>query len=199
MLWSMRMIFLSSSQSQTLKYFGSAGVIMLHLMDHPAMNIFMHSCNTLRGHIEQQRDRMKRKGQRFHPKTTFKRILCPDHAVGVLRYITCRDGQRATRRNDDGLHGAPHTHYRRSVHGKWLLHNRSKKKQLGCADIRFGILRYLKQKLDEKWLKDNVSGHLEHLHHHETCVCEFGKIGRRRRRLLTSKEEISTIQKEDRI
>ena len=127
------------------------------------------------------KDRMKRNGQRFHPKTTFKRILCPDHAVGVLRYITCRDGQRATRRNDDGLHGAPHTHYRRSVHGKWLLHNRSRKKQLGCADIRFGILGYLKQNLDEKWLKDNVSGHLEHLHHHETCVCEFGKIGREKK------------------
>ena len=45
----------SSSPSQTLKYFESAGVIKLHLMDHPAMNIFMHSCNTLRGHIEQQR------------------------------------------------------------------------------------------------------------------------------------------------
>ena len=49
---------------------------------------------------------MKQNGQRFHPKTTFKRILCPDHAVCVLRYITCRDGQRTTRKNGDGLQGA---------------------------------------------------------------------------------------------
>ena len=38
--------------------------------------------------------RMQRAKQRFHPKTTFKPIFCPDHAVGVLRYICCEDGQR---------------------------------------------------------------------------------------------------------
>ena len=133
------------------------------------------------------KDRMKRNGQRFHPKTTFKRILCPDHAVGVLRYITCQDGQRTTRRNGDGLQGAPHTHYRRSVHGSWLLHKRSEKKKLGCADVRLGILRNLQQNLDEEWLKNNVSGHPHHLHHHETCLCEFGKIGREKKAAANQK------------
>ena len=52
-------------------------------------------------------------------------ILRPDHAVGVLRYITCRDGQRATRRDGDGLMGSPHTHYRRSIFGCHLLHKYS--------------------------------------------------------------------------
>ena len=125
------------------------------------------------------KDRMKRNGQRFHPKTTFKRILCPDHAVGVLRYITCQDGQRKTK--------PQHTHYRRSVHGSWLLHKRSEKKKLGCADVRLGILRNLQQNLDEEWLKNNVSGHPHHLHHHETCLCEFGKIGRQKKAAANQK------------
>ena len=125
------------------------------------------------------KDRMKRNGQRFHPKTTFKRILCPDHAVGVLRYITCQDGQRKTK--------PQHTHYRRSVHGSWLLHKRSEKKKLGCADVRLGILRNLRKNLDEEWLKSNVSGHPHHLHHHETCLCEFGKIGREKKAAANQK------------
>ena len=133
------------------------------------------------------KDRMKKNGQRFHPKTTFKRILCPDHAVGVLRYITCRDGQRASRRNGDGLQGAPHTHYRRSVHGRWLLHKRSEKILLGCAGVRLEILCNLRKNLDEEWLKNNVSGHIHHLHHHETCLCEFGKIGRKKKEAANQK------------
>ena len=123
--------------------------------------------------------RMQRAKQRFHPKTTFKRILCPDHAVGVLRYITCQDGQRKTK--------PQHTHYRRSVHGSWLLHKRSEKKKLGCADVRLGILRNLRKNLDEEWLKSNVSGHPHHLHHHETCLCEFGKIGRQKKAAANQK------------
>ena len=123
--------------------------------------------------------RMQRAKQRFHPKTTFKRILCPDHAVGVLRYITCQDGQRKTK--------PQHTHYRRSVHGSWLLHKRSEKKKLGCADVRLGILRNLQQNLDEEWLKNNVSGHIHHLHHHQTCLCKFGKIGRKKKEAANQK------------
>ena len=132
-----------------------------------------------KGTHQAAKDRMKRNGQRFHPKTTFKRILCPDHAVGVLRYITCQDGQRKTK--------PQHTHYRRSVHGSWLLHKRSEKKKLGCADVRLEILRNLQQNLDEEWLKNNVSGHPHHLHHHETCLCEFGKIGRQKKAAANQK------------
>ena len=35
--------------------------------------------------------RMQRAKGRFHSKTTFKPIAGSDHAVGVLRYITCKD------------------------------------------------------------------------------------------------------------
>ena len=125
--------------------------------------------------------RLRRAGQRLHKKTTFKKILCPDHAVGVLRYITCRDGQRATRRNADGLMGAPHTHYRRSVFEQRLLHKRNAKQILGCKDIRLAILKGIKNHLTEDWSYENVSGHPHYLHHHETCLCEFGKIGKKKK------------------
>ena len=133
------------------------------------------------------KDRLKRSGQLLHPKTTFKKILCPDHAVGVLRYLTCRDGQRATRRNADGLMGAPHTHYKRSVFGRNLLHRRNNKQILGCKDVRLTILCGVSSKLSEKWKSSHVSGHPHHLHHHETCQCEFGKIGRAKKKEANEK------------
>ena len=133
------------------------------------------------------KDRLKRSDQLLHPKTTFKKILCPDHAVGVLRYITCRDGQRATRRNADGLMGAPHTHYKRSVFGRNLLHRRNRKQILGCKDVRRTILRQVSIKLSEEGKSKNVSGHSHHLHHHETCRCEFGKIGREKKKEANEK------------
>ena len=76
---------------------------------------------------------MKKKFQRLgislNPKTTFKKIHCLDHVVGVLRYICCKDGQKMTRRDGDGLMGKPHTHYSRSVFDEeWL---RSRGKQCG--------------------------------------------------------------------
>jgi hypothetical protein len=133
------------------------------------------------------KDRLKRSDQLLNPKTTFKKILCPDHVVGVLRYITCRDGQRATRRNADGLMGAPHTHYKRSVFGRNLLHRRNRKQILGCKDVRRTILRGVSIKLSEEWKSKHVSGHSHHLHHHETCQCEFGKIGRKKKKEANEK------------
>ena len=123
--------------------------------------------------------RLKRKGERLHQKTTFKKILCPDHAVGVLRYITCKDGQRNTRRDADGLMGAPHTHYRRSVHDSGLLHHRNGKKEGGCKNIRERIQAGIEAHLTEDWLKKNVSGSDgDYLHHHESCSCDNGEVGK---------------------
>mgnify|MGYP001158961085 FL=1 len=133
------------------------------------------------------RDRLRRSGQLLHRKTTFKKILCPDHVVGVLRYITCKDGQRATRRDADGLMGAPHTHYRRSVLSNSLLHRRNDKQILGCKDIRLTILRGVSTKLSEEWKAKHVSGHQHYLHHHESCLCEFGKIGKERKAAANKK------------
>ena len=91
----------------------------------------------------------------------------------MLRYICCRDGQRATRRNGDGLMGAPHTHYRRSVFEQCLLHKRNRKQYLGCADIRVRILNRVKKYVTEEWINENISDNAHHLQHQETCQCEF--------------------------
>ena len=133
------------------------------------------------------KDRLKRAGQLLHPKTTFKKIICPDHAVGVLRYITCRDGQRATRRDGDGLMGSPHTHYRRSVFGCHLLHRRNEKQILGCKDIRVAIMTQISKHLSKEWLAKYVSGHYLYLHHHKTCLCDFGKIGKAKKKAANEK------------
>ena len=133
------------------------------------------------------KQRLKRAGKRLDKKTTFKKIICPDHMIGTLRYISCGDGQRATRRNADGLMGAPHTHYKRSIFDNCLLHKRNNKKILGCAGIRLAILRGVRNKLTAKWKSDNVSGHHHHLHHHETCVCDFGLIGKEKKEAANEK------------
>ena len=80
---------------------------------------------------------MQRTKQKFHTKTTFLKIHCADHAVGVLRYVTCKDGQMKNKRRDaDGLTAQAHTHYSRSVYVPGLLHSRNGKKEGGCGSMR---------------------------------------------------------------
>ena len=97
--------------------------------------------------------------------------------------------QQATRRNADGLMGAPHTHYRRSVFKQLLLHKRNTKQILGCKDIRLAILAGIKNHLTEDWKNENVSGSFHHLHHHETCLCKFGKIGKEKKAAANKKRK----------
>ena len=68
-------------------------------------------------------------------KNTFKKVKCLDHAVGVLRYIACADGQRSGRRDGDGLVTHPHTHYARQTINQSHLHVRGKR----CVEIRSEI------------------------------------------------------------
>ena len=66
-------------------------------------------------------------------KNTFKKILCLDHAVGVLRYLACADGtKKGTRRDDDGLLCHPHTHYSRQPIDENHRHKRGKQ----CSEVR---------------------------------------------------------------
>ena len=123
--------------------------------------------------------RMQRAKQRFHSKTTFKQIFCPDHAVGVLRYICCEDGQRQKRRDGDGLSCKPHTHYCRSVYDSFMLHSRNQKQDGGCSYWRSEITYKIWSALSDQWLAENVSGDGEYmLHHQGTCLCENGDIGK---------------------
>merc|ERR1712030_125226 len=124
--------------------------------------------------------RLQRAKQRFHSKTTFKKILCVDHAVGVLRYITCKDGQIKNKRQDaDRLVSQAHTHYCRRVYVPALLHSRNAKKEGGCGYMRREIQEMIWEKLSDTLLENNVSGDGEYaLHHEESCVCENGEIGK---------------------
>ena len=75
-----------------------------HLHWHALVHFF-------EGSKESWRVKAHRCGVRFTSrKNTFKKILCLDHAVGVLRYLSCKDGQRVGRRDSDGLRTHPHTH-----------------------------------------------------------------------------------------
>ncbi|CAH1102279.1 unnamed protein product [Psylliodes chrysocephalus] len=74
-------------------------------------------------------------GTLLYSKTTFKKIICLDHAVGVLKYITCADGQKPLRRDGDGLRGTPHSYYDRRVFKQNWLHSRGKQ----CCLVRTEI------------------------------------------------------------
>lgn len=134
--------------------------------------------------------RLQRAKQRFHSKTTFKPIICADHAVGVLRYICCEDGQKNKRRDADGLSCKPHTHYLRSVFDSSMLHYRNEKKEGGCGYWRQEIQWNIWRKLNDKWLNENVSGDGEYaLHHQETCLCDNGKIGKDKKAAANKKRK----------
>ena len=105
-------------------------------------------------------------------KTVFKRVLCPDQAIGILRYITCKDGQRYTRRGADGLMGSPHTHYDRSVFEEKLLHARGHL----CGKTRDEIFDGVTEHLSPDWMLKNVSSLVnKELHNYDTCRCARGK------------------------
>ena len=118
--------------------------------------------------------RLQRAKQQLHRKTTFKRILCADHVVGVLRYICCNDGQRQTKRGQDGLMGAPHTHYDRSVFQNHLLHDVRGKH---CVTARDEICAGLTLHLSTEWLRENqcAGQNSKDLHDFNTCLCDRGK------------------------
>jgi hypothetical protein len=95
-------------------------------------------------------------------KSTFKRIQCGDHLCGVLRYLCCKDGQKAGRRAADGLVLRPHTHYERRVDVRDWLHDT---RGSICAKTRHHIETKMK-------LKTNTP-----LHNFETCICDRGRLG----------------------
>ena len=141
-----------------------------------------------KGRHKALKKRMQRSKQRFHSKTTFKPIICPDHAVGVLRYICCEDGQRQKRRDDDGLYCKPHTHYCRSVYDSYMLHSRNRKQDSGCSYWRSEITYKIWSELSDQWLNENVSGDDEYkLHHQESCNCEHGDKGKKKKEAANKK------------
>ena len=104
-------------------------------------------------------------------KNTFKGIKCLDHAVGVLRYIACKDGQRVGRRDSDGLVTHPHTHYARQPIEEHHRHIRSGR----CAKIRNEISEKISSFLD---LSSKPNWTVYELHDCKNCLCSRGKRGK---------------------
>ena len=114
------------------------------------------------------------------PKNTFKKVICLDHAVGVLRYLACKDGQRVGRRDGDGLVTHPHTHYARQPINPFHRHDRGKE----CADVRDDISTKISNFIDFT-TKSNWTNN--ELHDQETCLCSRGKIGKEKRAVANEK------------
>ena len=104
-------------------------------------------------------------------KNTFKKIKCLDHAVGVLRYIACKDGQRVGRRDGDGLRSHPHTHYARQPIDETHRHDKRGKR---CAEVREDISRGISASI--KW-SEKLNWRELALHDFDSCLCDRGKAG----------------------
>ena len=121
---------------------------------------------------ESWRRHSRRVGVKFSsPKNTFKKIKCLDHAVGVLRYMTCKDGQRIGRRDRDGLVTHPHTHYARPPIDDCHRHERSKRCGTVRDEISNGIASFIDLTAKSNWIANE-------LHDSETCLCQRGKKGK---------------------
>ncbi|CAH1109023.1 unnamed protein product [Psylliodes chrysocephalus] len=102
--------------------------------------------------------------------------MCLDHAVGVLRYITCADGQKPLRRDGDGLRGTPHSYYDRRVLKQDWLHSRGKQCCLVCTEISELASEASEGVTDlEKYTLE------KELHNKSTCGYDRGDEGIRRR------------------
>ena len=114
-------------------------------------------------------------------KNTFKKVKCLDHAVGVLRYIACKDGQRVGRRDQDGLRTHPHTHYARQPIDERHRHDKRGKR---CSDVRDeisrGIATFISWDGKPNW--EELA-----LHDFELCHCERGKVGLAKRAAANEK------------
>ena len=148
------------------------------------------------GRLDSWRRRASRLGVRFASrKNTFKKIKCLDHAVGVLRYIACGDGQNKGRRDGDGLRTHPHTHYSRQPIEEHHRHARGKRCALVREEISVGIASFLDL--------SKTNWNADALHDYETCHCDRGKAGRaklaaaneKRRAFYKTEAGISTKKK----
>ena len=110
----------------------------------------------------------------------FKKIKCLDHVVGVLRYVACKDGQRVSRRDGDGLVTHPHTHYARQPIDENHRHERSRK----CLKIRDEISEKMATFLD---LSCKTKWTVHELHNSEACLCNRRKKGKAERAAVNEK------------
>ena len=114
-------------------------------------------------------------------KNTFKKIKCLDHAVGVLRYISCKDGQKVGRRDKDGLVTHPHVHYSRQPIDPRHCHDTRGKR---CVEVRDEISKGIAQHIDLTLLANWSE---KQLHNEDECLCDRGLKGKERKRIANEK------------
>ena len=134
--------------------------------------------------LDSWRRRAKRVGIQFQStKNTFKRIKCLDHAVGVLRYFSCKDGQKTGKRDRDGLRTHPHVHYsRQPIEGAHRHDARGKICSTVRDEISIGISEHLNLCQLENW---NPTA----LHDEKECLCDRGEKGVAARRAANEKRK----------
>ena len=113
-------------------------------------------------------------------KNTFKKIKCLDRVVGVLHYLTCKDGQQVGRRDADGLVTNPHTHYARQAIDERHLHERGRKCPKVRDDISAGIASHINLESKTNWDHHN-------LHDVKVCLCDRGEEGKRKKAAANEK------------
>ena len=94
-----------------------------------------------------------------------------DHAVGVLRYLACKDGSKVGRRDGDGLVSHPHTHYARQPIDELHRHDRGK----SCVGIREKISEEIAHFVN---LNEKENWDIHNLHDVKHCTCDRGDIGK---------------------
>ena len=136
-----------------------------------------------KGKLASWKRQARRVGTKFSsPKNTFKKIKCLDHAIGVLRYMACKDGQRVGRRDGDGLVTHPHTHYSRQPIEEVHRHQRGKQ----CVEIRDQISEKVASFMD---LTNKSNWKARELHDSKTCQCSRGENGKERLRAVNEKRK----------
>lgn len=131
--------------------------------------------------LESWRRKARRVGVKFSStKNTFKKIICLDHAVGVLRYMACKDGQRVGRRDGDGLVTHPHTHYSRRPIEVDHCHGRSKR----CVEVRDEISTKISEFID---FSKHLNWDIKELHDSQSCLCTRGKKGKEKQAAANAK------------
>ena len=133
--------------------------------------------------LKSWRDQARRVDVKFKStKNTFKKIKCLDHAVGVLRYLACKDGQRTGRRDRDGLQTHPHTHYSRQPIDETHRHARGRHCEEVREDISRGIAKYTNWQEKSNW--DELA-----LHDFDACLCDRGKAGLAKKKAANEKRK----------
>ena len=99
----------------------------------------------------------------------------------MLRYISCKDGQRIGRRDADGLVTHPHTHYARQPIDSSHCHDERGKR---CIEVRNQISEGITAFMD---LSEKPNWHVLTLHDEETCLCDRGKLGKAKKAAANEK------------